>query len=296
MLTPEQVANRKLYLGGSDSAAVLGLSRWKTPIRVWAEKVGAVEPDDLSDNFAVEMGNELEDTVARIFTKKTGKVVHRVNEPVKHKRYPFLCAQIDRRVVGENVPLEIKTANAWMAKSWEGEEVPKEYLCQVMHQMAVTDAPYAYIACLIGGSSGFVWKRVDIDESIISEMVSREVDFWESNVLANVMPGPVKAEDSSVLYKLFPKEDEKPDIILGDDAVRLIESIKASQRDIIAMESVVDKEKNELKLMLKEHSAGKAGNYRVTWRNQEKKEYTVKASKTRVFRIWDTSTKGKKGE
>ena len=64
MFTAEE---RRNYIGGSDIAAILGMSRWKTPLKLWLEKTGEVEPDDLSENEAVQLGIELEDFVAQKF-------------------------------------------------------------------------------------------------------------------------------------------------------------------------------------------------------------------------------------
>ena len=61
MFTAEE---RRKYIGGSDIASVMMMSRWKTPLTLWLEKTGEIEPDDLSDNEAVQLGVELEDFVA----------------------------------------------------------------------------------------------------------------------------------------------------------------------------------------------------------------------------------------
>ncbi len=127
MLTPEQVSERTAYLGGSDAAAVLGLSRWSSPLTVWAIKTGQIVSEDKSDQLAIQVGNELEDAVCRLFTKRTGKKVARVNETIFHPKHPFLGANIDRRIVGEDSVLEAKTASGWKAKEWTGEDIPIEY-------------------------------------------------------------------------------------------------------------------------------------------------------------------------
>ena len=64
---------RMMYIGGSDIAAIMGQSRWKTPYRLWAEKTGKIEVPDLSTNESVEMGTRLEQFVADLFSEKTGK-------------------------------------------------------------------------------------------------------------------------------------------------------------------------------------------------------------------------------
>ena len=68
------VEERRKYIGGSDIAVVMGMSRWKTPLKLWLEKTGQAEPDDLSQVEAVQLGTELEEFVAQKFAKESGKL------------------------------------------------------------------------------------------------------------------------------------------------------------------------------------------------------------------------------
>ena len=154
---------RKSYIGGSDIAAVMGMSRWKTPLQLWAEKTGKVEQPDLSNVEAVEMGSELEETVARMFTKRTGKKVRRAPKDYTYKHsskgggvdidaeFSFIRCQVDRLVEGTDELLECKTASAWKEKEWEDEEIPAEYILQVNWQLGITGRSIGHIAVLIGG-------------------------------------------------------------------------------------------------------------------------------------------------
>ena len=113
--------DRKSFIGGSDIAAVMGMSRWVTPLQLWSEKTGKVEAPDLSDNQAVEMGIELEESVARLWTKRTGRKVRRAPKNYTHKKFDYMRCQVDRLVEGTDELLECKTASAWKLKEWEGE-------------------------------------------------------------------------------------------------------------------------------------------------------------------------------
>ena len=70
-----------------------------------------------------------------------------------------MVANIDRRVVGENAVLECKTANQFLAKEWEGEEIPASYLVQVQHYLEVTGAEKGYI------SSINRWTKIYLERS-----------------------------------------------------------------------------------------------------------------------------------
>ena len=284
-LTQEQVAERVSYIGGSDAAAVLGLSRWSTPLKVWAEKTGQIEPDDLSDNQAVEMGMELEETVCRIFTKRTGKKVARVNETIFHPKHKFLAANIDRRVVGEDAILEAKTCSGWRAKEFENEEIPQEYLLQVMHYLAVTGKQKAYLAILIGGQD-FRWKEVQRDDKLISDIVNKEVAFWTDFVIPKVMPMTITKNDSDTLYSLFPTGDEDKEIVLDDSANTLIESRAAMIQDNKNLEAMIDKADNELKAMLMDATIGRTNLWVITWKNQARISLDTKAIKEKAPDIY----------
>ena len=265
-ITDAQIKERANYIGGSDAAAALGLSRWMSPLKLWGIKTGALPPDDLSDNEAVEMGQELEDSVARIFTKRTGKKLHRVNETVYHPKYPFLAANLDRRVVGEDAIAELKTCSAYRVNEFE-EDIPAEFICQVMHYMACTGKSVAYVAILIGGQT-FRWKKVLRDEDFIEKMIAKEVEFWEKYVMTKIMPTVITSQDSDTLFGLYPNADEGEAIVLDDTANAIIESLQGMDADNKALEKQIEKSKNELKAMLKDHSWGKTNLYNVTWRNQ----------------------------
>ena len=267
-LTVEQIAERVGYIGASDAAAVCGLSRWKTPIQIWAEKTGAVEPEDISDKLHIQVGNELEDLVCKLWTKRTGKKLHRVNETLTHPKYPFIRCNIDRRVVGENTIFEAKTASAWKAQEWSGEEIPSEYIIQALHSLAVTGADKCEIAVLIGGNVDFVYKTIHRDPAAMAEIIRKEVDFWTRFVEPKIMPTVVTKHDADILFKLFPNGDETEVITLTDEANKLAESIQALQQDQKLLEDTIDKEKNVLRAMLGDKAVGLTNRYKITWKGQ----------------------------
>jgi putative phage-type endonuclease len=267
MLTKEQLAERKNYIGASECAAVLGVSRWKSPLMVWAEKTGQIESADLSDVLAVEIGNEIEDLVAKLFERRTGTKVHRVNETIYHPSIRFIATNLDRRVVSENVPLECKSAGAWAAREWEDEEIPGEYIIQVMHQLAVTGKPYGYIACLIGGNQKFIWKRIDRDPELCAEILRKLSEFWVKFVEPKVMPHVTKL-DAPTLYSLFPAQAPDSVITLGEDANQILDNIFAMEADLKGLEGMIEKGKNEIKALLGTNEMGMTDRFKVTWKEQ----------------------------
>lgn len=262
----EAVKERQQFIGGSEAAAVLGLSRWSTPLQVWAHKTGEVQREEDKGELYKTLGSRLEEVVAELFTAETGKAVRRVNRTLFHRDYPFLGGNIDREVLGEDAGLECKTASAWKAKEWAGEEIPQEYIIQCHHYLAVTGKKRWYLAVLIGNQD-FQVKTIERDEKLLKNLVEQEVKFWREYVEEKVMPANlIKAEDSDTLYQLFPVA-EPVTVNLGDQAAALIEQRNALIQDNKQVESQLEKVENELKAMLGTNEAGTAGKYLVRWQN-----------------------------
>jgi putative phage-type endonuclease len=296
----EQLAQRKHYLGGSDAAAALGMSRWKSVLQLWAEKTGRISAVD-SDSEAKLLGRELEDYVARRFSRLTGKKVQRVNETMFSRQYPYLAANIDRRIVGERAGLECKTASVWRYREWEGQEIPAEYILQCYHYLAVTEWDRWYIACLIGNQK-FVWKEIERDEKIISDIVSKERKFWDEFVSTNVMPISISASDSDILFQLYPEAIQREQIQLGDDVDALVESLDSLEADKRVLEREILQQKNVIKTKLGEYEQGVTSRYRISWKNQSTRRLNIdmlrdelpeiyerysRATRSRVLNIYD---------
>lgn len=307
--------SRMGYLGGSDVAAILGLSRWDSPLSVWSEKTGAIAPEDISRKLHIRLGHRMEQVVAELFEEETGKKVRRDGAVRIHPKYPYLRAQIDRLVVGEDEVLECKTASGYKAKEWEDADVPGEYILQCLHQLMVTGKERAYIACLIGGNQEFTWKIIERDEAMISEMLEREVHFWEKFVVPKVMPN-VSAMDAPTLYGLFPLAHEGETVELPTEALGAITRYKeiGTEKTGLLGELMAEKELlgNQLRAMLGEAETGVSDKWKVTWKNQstgvrldterikleapEVYDKFGKAGDCRMLRISDTTPKPKKGK
>ena len=140
---------RKSGIGGSDAGAICGLNPYASPMSVYRDKT----TEDLSDmdSETMRQGRDLEDYVARRFMEATGLKVRRSNMMYRSEEHPFMIADVDRLIVGEDAGLECKTASAYNADKWKDGEVPLHYLMQCCHYMAVTGRSAWYIAVLIYG-------------------------------------------------------------------------------------------------------------------------------------------------
>ena len=200
---------RKKGIGGSDAGSICGLNPYATAISVYQDK---------ADNESMRQGRDLEEYVARRFMEETGKKVRRANSIFYMEENPFMLANVDRLIVGENAGLECKTASAYSADKWKDGHIPESYEIQCHHYMAVTGADAWYIACVILGRE-FVWRKIERDESIIQMLITVETDFWNNNVLARKMPAPDGSEAAEkILSEYYGKSDpEKVIPLIGFD-------------------------------------------------------------------------------
>lgn len=270
----EWLEYRKRGIGGSDAAAVAGLNPWKSPFAVWMEKTGQIEPEEPGE--AAYWGTILEDIVAQEFTKRTGMKVRRRNAILQRHEHPWMIANVDRLIVGENAGLECKTTSAYNAKEWDGDEVPAQYILQVQHYMAVTGAKAWWLAVLIGGQR-FIHKRIERDDELIQQLIEIERDFWENHVVPCVPPEMDGSTASTELLKRMYPEGKPAAIDLPSDAGELIETLDFLNEELKALEERKAACENRLKAMLGENEVGRFGERLVTWKNVVTNRFDSKA-------------------
>lgn len=294
-LTPETsrlewLRLRQKGIGGSDAAAVLGLSRWKGPVDIWLSKTVEVEQEEeLSD--AAYWGVVLENVVALEFQRQIGLSVRRKNAVLMHDEYDFILANIDREIVGQKVGLECKTASAYKKDEWAGDEIPAEYIIQCQHYMAVTGYEAWWIACLVGGNQ-FVYKKIDRDEELIEMLIAAEVDFWNNYVVPNVMP-PVDGSDASVsaLNTLYPEAEKGTEINLSADENGLL----MERKHLLDMKAKCDERiqeiDNQIKATMGENETAVGLNFSVKWSNSSRTTIDSKRLKAEKPEIYEQYAK-----
>jgi len=201
MSNQEWLTLRKTGIGGSDAGSICGVNPFGSPIKVFYDKTsGKVEE---LDNEAVRQGHDLEDYVAQRFMEASGLKVRRSNFMYRSVEHPFMIADVDRLVIGEDAGLECKTASAYNADKWKDGEIPLHYIMQCYHYMAVTGKRTWYIAAVILGRE-FTYRKLVWDDNLITQLVSMEKNFWENHVAAGVLPSPDGSDIcSEVLNEYF---------------------------------------------------------------------------------------------
>ena len=207
--SPDEVSSqwldeRRKGVGGSDVAAIMGLSPWRTAYQVWVEKVTG-ESDDISGKPAVHWGNMLEALVGDEYrSNHPDRIVRRVNGIARSIARPWAQASLDYEVrdpdLGWGV-LEIKTAGYRSANHWE-DGVPVFYQTQVAHYLSVTGRPFADVAVLIGGQD-YREYRIMRDEDDVAAVDAAVDAFWHGNVEAMAEP-EATASDSAAVFSAHP--------------------------------------------------------------------------------------------
>lgn len=221
----EWLSCRRQGIGGSDAAAVLGISPYRTAVDLYYDKLNLPVDDDGNNWVAMEMGTLLEDLVARIFAKKTGLKIYQRKCMFQHPDHLWMLADLDYLVElpdGTTAILEIKTTNYNAKDKWEhnGREiVPVYYEVQGRHYMAVMNIDRVYFCCLYGNSEDeVIIRRIDRDMDYESELIALEEDFWLNHVQAQVPPPYVEDDGELILESLRrlrgPSRKDAPPVLL----------------------------------------------------------------------------------
>ena len=251
-------------VGGSDAAAIVGLSEYATPYSLWAEKTGRVIPEDISQKEAVRLGNDLEDYVAHRFMEATGKKVVRKNAILKNDLYPWAHANVDRLVVGEDAGLEIKTTSALNLRKFKGKEFPEKYYSQCVHYLAVTGRKKWYLAVLVLGVEFKIYE-LERDEDEIAALMDMERDFWE-HVKDGTPPGVIGlSADSETIQALYPESNGESIALFGRDAElahreMLKEQIKTLEQQVAVIDQRIQQDMGAAEV-------AREGMWRVTWKS-----------------------------
>jgi putative phage-type endonuclease len=185
-----QEIDRKTYIGGSDIAAILGISKYKTPYEVWELKLGLTEPDQ--ENDAMKWGKILEKVILdEVEVQEKVKIIHR-NDVFMHKDYPFLGNHPDGLDSNFKINDECKTVATWAYKGWE-DPVPFEYYCQIQHEMDCIRCTYPQLdrtrfIVFEMDSRKLHIEYISYDPEFAEKQREFLIKFWTINVQQNIPP------------------------------------------------------------------------------------------------------------
>jgi predicted phage-related endonuclease len=180
--------NRRAFIGGSDARIIMGNDEVAL-VRLWREKRGEAEPEDLSGNLIVQLGAATEALNRTWYERNTGRRVTAVQRRVKHSAIPWMMATVDGLVEGSGAIFEAKFMLPW---SFSEEAAAEKYMAQVQHNMWVTHSREAMLSIITGGGK---WVEVSIpmDPLYLTVLVSAEKKFWRC-VQSGETPHLINAE------------------------------------------------------------------------------------------------------
>jgi len=278
-LTQAQLEERRTGVGGSDAATVLGLNPFTTAYELYLDKLGEAPPED--ENFLKEArywGSVLEQPVCDRYAEETGFKVQRANQLIRSKEHPFMIANIDRKVVGEDRKIGFEAKTAARPDGW-GEsgsnEIPPYIMLQCQHYLAVTGYDVWDLAVLIGNRDYRSFRIVPIEE-IISQLVEAEEEFWD-RVQAKVAPEPdwQSAATTRLIKNLYPGTNGQV-VQLPEVTQKYQDVLKDAQEQAKLFGGIIDGCKNRIAMLMGEAAVGILPDQTAyTRKEQKRKEFTV---------------------
>ena len=256
---------RKCGIGGSDVAAILGISKWNSAISLWLDKTNQTN-EPVEENEAMQWGTIMEPIIRNHFAEVTGKTVVEVKAMLQHPEYPFMLADVDGLTeddAGNPAILEIKTASEYKRAEWEN-DIPSYYQTQVQHYLCVTGVQKAYVAVLIGGNSFKVYE-VDADAEIQSMLIAVEKDFW--NKVQNMIRPEMDGSDAckNLLDSIY-KGGINEQIILPDEAIEYLDMYIEATADMDSAKAKQQEASNHLKEIMGDYNTAQCMGHTISWK------------------------------
>ena len=194
-------ALRRQFIGGSEARIIMGDDE-AALVRLWREKRGEVEPEDLSANLVVQLGAVTEALNRRWYEANTGQVITDVQRQLRHPAIPWMAATLDGRVKGSGAVFEAKFMLPW---SFSEEAAGEKYMPQLQHNMWVVAARTAVLSVITGGGK---WVEIAAHADPLYQhlIVTAERKFW-------------RCVESGEPPRLFGVEPPRPRI----EAVRIVD-------------------------------------------------------------------------
>lgn len=312
--------DRRKFVGGSDIAAILGLSPWKTPVELWHEKRQPPTGEEYKGKKAglFKRGKRWEAVVAEMLVERLEEDGHTVEIVALNRRYidvaplDYLACEIDfeLRLDGETeiTNCELKTVSPFAAGAWgesESDQLPVYYTAQAMHGLGITARSKCIVAPLFGADEIRTYTVLR-DQDTIDWMRAEAAKFWEM-VVTGTAPAPVLLRDMDVLH---PTDSEAPALIADQELTRHLLRMRAIDREIKARTAEYEALEFEVKRAMGDCTSlvvGSETKEAVTWKERAHsfldqsglkaahpklvKEFTKKGS-SRVFTLKPFSIDG----
>lgn len=229
----EFLAERRTGLGGSDIGAILGLSKYRSPVEVWLEKTGRSPGAD--ETLQMRFGIFAEEFVAHEYTRDTGRRVQRYNTLLRHPDFRMVIGNVDRLVIPDGAKVASHRGDIRTDRGWEGKTasafaasradewgpsgsdfVPSAYHVQSCTYMALTQCSTWDLSVLFGNQEVRHYT-IHRDRDLEHELLRRAAEWWRMHVEADVAPEPQSEADVRLLY---PQDSQRE--IEADDEIACV--------------------------------------------------------------------------
>ena len=165
--------DRRSFIGGSDARTIMG-SDDSALVRLWREKRGEVEPEDLSDNLIVQLGTVTEDLNRRWYELNSGEVIKDIQRRAQHQAIRWMAATLDGIVESTGAVFEAKFMLPW---SFSEEAAAEKHMAQLQHNMWVVQSRSAVLSIITGGGK-WVEMTLPADPLYQHLLLTAEKKFW----------------------------------------------------------------------------------------------------------------------
>jgi predicted phage-related endonuclease len=165
--------DRRTFIGGSDARVVMGGDEADL-IRLWREKRGEIEPEDLNDNLIVQLGRVTEHLNRRWYERNSGHVIKDVEKHIQHPVNKWMAATLDGMVEPSGAVFEAKFMLPW---AFSEEAAAEKHMAQLQHNMWVANARSALLSIITGGGK---WVELTLHADPLYQhlLLTAEKKFW----------------------------------------------------------------------------------------------------------------------
>ena len=176
-------SNRCSFVGGSDARIIMGDDEADL-IRLWREKRGEIEPEDLSENLIVQLGTVTEELNRRWYERNTGQGITDVQRRVRHPVHKWMAATLDGMVEPGGAVFEAKFMLPW---TFSEEAAAEKHMAQLQHNMWVANARSAVLSIITGGGK---WVEITVHADPLYQhlLLTAEKKFWRCVQTASFLP------------------------------------------------------------------------------------------------------------
>lgn len=308
------VLNRRNFLGGSDAAAVFGMSPYNTPLSLYMNKIGLYQENITPKQEAIfERGATLEKLLKALFEHNYSLKIDEAPQ-TEHRQYSFIRGTIDGVVRSDNAIVEFKTSCITSKDEWGDEltdNIPKHYLLQAHHYLLIHEAcEKVYVPIFRGNNDTLqilanLVKKYGVDLSLLDDvdikfklytvqkdelhaklsslMIDKYKEFWNEHVLKKIAPKWSCYEDIKLLFP----QSKKEEVVADKEVIKIIENIKRNKAIIDSLEADIEKDKAYVcdKLRGAYQLVDANGKSLAKWYTMKRKNFNIEAFKEQYGEI-----------